>query len=416
MLPGKQVGGCQDNSLATCAGGEGEGMRGHGGLARTNVPLEQPEHGLGAREIRSDGGHGVELVHRQADLPTNLLAEHRTKHRPHLEVAQVVHDHRRGPTAAALPASGHHAKLQREQLVEGEPSERVGHARRIVWVVRMLDGSLDPDEAFLGPDGPRQVLGIGAAGPIDRLANGQPQARRHEPAGQSVDGHDPAGMEEVPMAVLGLELWVVELDREPARSETAAQHQAVPGLDPSFDVAPAEPDGFGRAGTVLHARHRLLEAPAERLLHTDGGHRDPGADLLPIGNLVQRGNRAHLTPVVIAPRQVEQQIADDRDPQPRTDPAQGRSATEPAGPDRRGEQFDRVGRWGGRARGGWTGAPDARGSADSGRAHAIPQRSGTDSGAVRHREAPPRPWAGPSRSGGPAPVPPAARRPGRETG
>src|SRR4029077_18721372 len=123
----------------------------------------------------------------------------------------------------------------------------------------------------------RQVLGVGQPGAIDRLAHGHPQARRGDPRREPVDRHDPAGMKEIALGVLTLELRVVEDHGKAALLEPTADHQTIAGGDPPLDVAPAEPDRLGLAGLVADEGDGPLDPPPEALLDADGADRDPGA-------------------------------------------------------------------------------------------------------------------------------------------
>ena len=78
-------------------------------------------------------------------------------------------------------------------------------------VVGLLERRGDPGQPLLATEGLGQVLGVGVARAVERLADRGPQARGGQPGRQPVDRHDPAGVEDLG-SLLGdrLELGVVE--------------------------------------------------------------------------------------------------------------------------------------------------------------------------------------------------------------
>ena len=115
--------------------------------------------------------------------------------------------------ADALPPPLDHAELEREELVEGEPAQR-----RVATVERVRDSAPPRWLGRSAPGPPRaaivvgQVLRVGMAGLVERLADRGPEARRGQPGRQRIDRHDPARVEQLRLAVVrrDLELGVVE--------------------------------------------------------------------------------------------------------------------------------------------------------------------------------------------------------------
>ncbi len=157
-------------------------------------------------------------------------------------------------SAPGSPAADH-PELECEQLVERQPSQ--GHVALLerARVVGRLDGLGDTHEPLLASEIGGQVLGIGVAGPVERLAHRRPQARRRQAGRQPVDRHDPAGVQHlaVAIAVDRLELRVVDRQRAAEPLEPAGHDDLLAGAEPSLDEAPAEPRRFDLAGVVARA-------------------------------------------------------------------------------------------------------------------------------------------------------------------
>ena len=330
----------------------------------------------------------------------SFVRQRRRERRPDRAVALVGDVERQRARADPLAAPADHPELEGEQLVERQPAERRVARLGVGRVVGAVDRRADPDEALRAGGSPGQVLRVVEPGPVDRLAHRDPEPGRRDPGGQPVDRDDPAGVEEVPLGVLALELRVVEDDREAALLEPAADHERVAGRDPPLDEAPAEPDRLGLAGLVADDRDRPLDPPPVGLLDPDRADDDPGADLLAVGPAHELGDRLHLAPVVVAPRQVEQEVADRRDPEPRPGPPdRGRAGQ--AARRRSASRAGSTGSVGGGAAGRAAAAGrrvEPAGRRDDVAATATPPRSGTGSGAGRRGGPRPRRPAGPRRS------------------
>ncbi len=279
--------------------------------------------------------------------------------RPDALVESGIQGHDRGGVADPLAPPLDHAELEGEQLVEGEALERRIASLEGLRVVGLLDGARDRHEPLLRHDRRGQVLRVGVPGLVERLADRRPQARRRQTGGQRVDRHDPARVEHLVPSGQHLELWVVErqlatevLDL-PRDDDLAADRQA------ALDEAPPEPGRVDAAGIVLEPRDRALDPAAE-----------PGLDAHVADRRLDRYDRAvllhvqvaddpHLAQVVVAPRQVEEQVADRVEVEPDAGPTQLVGRRKPGPRQRRVEQLDRVGRRGRKGRG--RGLPRRRG-------------------------------------------------------
>ena len=318
-------------------------MRRDGGLARADISLEQPEHRLGASKIGSDRSHRRNLVGRQADRPAELHPDRRFDRSSIGLVARICDDHRLGGRPAALPSPADHPQLECQQLIEGEPAEGCIAVLQAGRVVDLVNRPADRLEPFGLNQIGGQVLAVHQAGSVEGCPDGLSDSRRGQTRGQSIDRHDPARVERFG-AVLGRELGVVEEGAEATLLQPAAHDEVLSCVDPPLDEASAEPGRLGLPGLIDQDGLRYLDPPSPGLLHVDRADHDAGACRRPVGQVAQLGNRAHLTAILIAPGQVEQEITDRAQVQPPAGPAAGDLPRQPALTQRRRQQFDRIGR------------------------------------------------------------------------
>ena len=223
-----------------------------------------------------------------------------------------------------------------------------------------------------------------------RLADRQAQACGGQAGRQRVDRHDPAGVEDLRVLADGLELRVVEGQPPAEMLDPARDHDLPADSQAALDEPAAEPGGVDAPGLVLQPGDRSLDPPPERRFHPYVRDPDASRHDRPVLGPHQVAEVAHLAQVVVAARQVEEQVADGVEAEPDPGPAEDRPGRQP-GPRQRGrEQGHRIGR-------------DRCGSRCPG--HAIRPRSGTGSTAGRRAEPRPRRPGGPSRSGAPSPRP-----------
>ena len=221
-----------------------------------------------------------------------------------------VEGHDRGGVADPLAPPLDHPELEGEELVERQPLEGGVATLERLRVVRLLDGPGDRHESLLGQDRGRQVLGVGVPGLVERLADGRPQAGRGQAGRQPVDRHDPAGVEDLRFAGQDLELGVVERQLAPEVLDLPGHDDLAADRQPTLDEAPAEPRRIDAAGVVLEPGDRALDPAPEPGLDPHVADRRLDRDDRAVLLHVQVADQPHLAQVVVAARQVEQQVAD----------------------------------------------------------------------------------------------------------
>ena len=315
VLAGEEVGRREERALSAGERRRGERPCGNGGLARPDVTLDEPEHRDWPGEVVADLADRRLLVGGERRLVAELACQRRLERDADLVSRGPRTPRSRRVRPSPRPPARDHAQLEGEELVEREAPER-GVARlerrRVVGVLeRLRDGR----QVLGGAQLRRQVLRVGVARLVQRLAHRLAQPRGGQPGRQPVDGDDPADVEQVRRIGL-LELRVVEHDAEPAVLELAADDELVAGVQPALDEPPAEPGRLRGAGLVGEERGRDLDAPPVRLLDADVGDPDAGGDHDPVRRGVEVVELAHLAQVVVPPREVEQQVTHALDAEP----------------------------------------------------------------------------------------------------
>ena len=97
------------------------------------------------------------------------------------------------------------------------------------------------------------------------------------------------------------------------------------------------------AGLVGEERGRDLDAPPVRLLDADVGDPDAGGDHDPVRRGVEVVELAHLAQVVVAPREVEQEVPDAVDPEAAAGAPQDGGGGEPGQAHGLVEELDGIG-------------------------------------------------------------------------
>jgi hypothetical protein len=114
-------------------------------------------------------------VRRQLDRQADPAGQRVDDRRPDRGVGRWVERDLGRRSADPLAAALDHPELERQQLVEGEAAERRVPTLERVGIVRLLDRAHDRDQTLLGGDVGGQILRIGVAGLVERLADGRPQ-------------------------------------------------------------------------------------------------------------------------------------------------------------------------------------------------------------------------------------------------
>jgi hypothetical protein len=63
--------------------------------------------------------------------------------------------------------------------------------------MRLLDRARDRNELRVAQDRRREILRVGVAGPVERLADRAPEPCRRQAGCERVDRHDPPGMKDL---------------------------------------------------------------------------------------------------------------------------------------------------------------------------------------------------------------------------
>jgi hypothetical protein len=280
-------------------------------------------HRARAVEIASQRRHGGALVGselgREAapiglrEPGTNALGEH-TFHRVQCVREPVVrHLDRDAARATPDPIARHHADLEGEQLVEREACER-GLAslgvRRIVRRLQRDRDRLQPGRLGAVAQG-AEILRVRVADCVERGADRSSQPVGRDPLGEAVHGHDAADGQRVRAGLS--ELGILEARQPALRLNLARQDHLVARRQATFDEAAPEPHCLGLPRVVAQARDRALDLATERGRHVKRDDAHARRHLVLGGAVAQVSKRHELGEVVVAARQVKQQVADGLD-------------------------------------------------------------------------------------------------------
>ena len=240
----------------------------------------------------------------------------------------------------ALPAPRDHPELEGEELVEGEPAERG------VAVLERRPGSGPPrGRRRSAPAAPRarivgrQVLRVGEAGLVERLADGRsaggPRSGRPSVGRSARSGRRGATRASSPT------IWNSGLSRVSRRPKCLSLPEttiSAPDEQPAFDEAPSEPRRIDRSLSRPRAARSSAGCGAGTRLDADVADRRLGRDDRAVRGEAQIADLAHLAQVVVAAGQMEQEIADgvevELDPGPPELGARAPDRSRPAAVDR----------------------------------------------------------------------------------
>ena len=135
-------------------------------------------------------------------------------------------------------------------------------------------------------------------------------------ARQPIDRHDPPGVQDLAVTGQHLELRVVDGQLAPEVLDLPGHDDLAADRQPALDEPTAEPGGIDAARVVFEAGDRALDATPEARLHPDVTDRGLDRHDRPVLLHVQVADDPHLAQVVVASRQVEQQVADRVEVQP----------------------------------------------------------------------------------------------------
>ena len=144
------------------------------GLARPHIALQESQHRGRTGKVVTDRVDRDHLVDGQVDRGTDPGADRADDRSADRDVRRAVESDLRGSVTDALPTAGDHPELEGQELVEREAAQRRVATLERLGVVGLLDRPGDRHEPFVRDDLGRQVLGIGVAGLVERLADGRP--------------------------------------------------------------------------------------------------------------------------------------------------------------------------------------------------------------------------------------------------
>ena len=315
VLLGEQLRRGHQRDLGTGCDRDPRGERGHHGLARTDVALEESRHGDRACEVGPDLRDRGPLARgererQRADPAADLVFGGGERGRPRVPL----------PTRPPLGQ----AELEREQLVEREPAAPFDEPRLRRWEVDLLQRLRKGQELAPIADGRWERVRdlryhrrpLGAA--LHRGVEPAPQVSLLQSFGEPVHRDHPSGVH--PLGVGRFDVRARELDRGPVERRLAGEPDQLPLAEALFDELPAEPrrahprGGMIRGidqldlGQQLAARGAPLADPADDRL---------GGLLLPHPELLER---LDLGEVEMAGRKVPEEIADGADAEPLEEP------------------------------------------------------------------------------------------------
>ena len=257
VLLGQHLGRDHQRALAPRLGGPEQRVEGHDRLAGADVPLQQPLHRHGPREIC-------------VDLRDRLLLRRRERGRQNLAVGNRQLGGRRqcrGDERLAFSSTARERELEHEELVEGEPPPSLFGLRRRA---REMHG--DECVAAQRQAESREELG----GQWLAVVSGAFQRRRHEAAelllaqllARRVDGREVGGV--VRLAE------VVRVDREAEAVLASAEAHVRAGDQLLLEPGLVEPGCADLAGLVGDVRRQDVEpaaTPTRRPAHDHLDHR-----------------------------------------------------------------------------------------------------------------------------------------------
>jgi hypothetical protein len=208
---------------------------------------------------------------------------------------------------------------------------------------RRLEGIDDTDQAILSAEVGRQVLGVGPPGPVERLPLRHPQARGGQPGRQPVDRHDPTGVQHLAITIDRLEVGVVDGHPPATPLEAPGHDDLLARPQPPFDEPATEPHGVDLATPIPEARRSHLHPSPEGCLHLDAIHPDPGRHDRALLRPHEIAELRQLAQVVVATREMEQQVAHVVPAEPQPGPVEHARRGQTGVAQRRREQRDRIG-------------------------------------------------------------------------
>ena len=346
VLAREQVGRREQRALEPGPCRRGERVRGDRGLARPDVALEQAQHRRRAGEVVADRVHRDGLVGRQLDRRARRAPPIASTSAVRTDVVRgVVDGDLRRRVADPLAAARDHPELEREQLVEGEPAQRRVAALERVRVVGLLDRPGDRHEPLLGDDrrpaGTRGRRSRPCRAPRGSPSGGGPRSGRPSAGRPARSGRRGAAR------CRSATTWNSGLSRVSRRPKCLTlpdtTTSAPTGSRRSMKRRPNQVASMLPVSSSSRAIVRWIRPRKPGSTRTSPTRR-LGRDDRAVRAQHEVAELAHLAQVVVAPRQVEEQVADGVEVEPDPGPPERRPGRQP-GPRQRGrQQLDRIGR------------------------------------------------------------------------
>ena len=243
MLLRQDLGGSHQRGLMPVRHREQHGVRGDGGLAASDVALEQSVHRVRLAKIGGDLGDHAVLLARESK--GNAGAD--------VRVDGGVDRQRHGARATAqLRPSHHHAKLQQQQLIERQTAPRTRERLRIGGPMHGAPRRGQRHQVALAPIGLGQRVLHAGAHRIKHARDHRLDLGRTDLLAGRIDRPEIVGSRHgVPGARLLRPAGVADLEIALAHARAAFRDAAFAGMDLAAHPGGVEPDQPRRRGPVV---------------------------------------------------------------------------------------------------------------------------------------------------------------------
>ena len=257
VLLGEDFGGRHEGPLTAVGSRHQEGRGGDYSLAAADVPLEQPRHRPGFRQVSQYFPQGLFLRRCEAE-----------RQAPDETVQHGAIRHERRPGLSFLPVTllAQDAYLEEEQFVEGESDPRPVLERHVVWEVGLGDRQREVQQSLSCPRFGRDEIGHHRRPLVHDRLQELPRLARPEALGEVVYRDQASGVKG--LALFNFPFRRLEYVLSAEQRDAPADDDARVGLEAFGDIRVVEPydadiacfisdDGLG-APSVAHVQHSSL--------------------------------------------------------------------------------------------------------------------------------------------------------------